>query len=86
LRGALPQLARTARTVGLDLRGTMESLDGVYACRQNRKAIFNRDMVPNINPNSRGRTRPKRGRKSRFDPVIFEERFRTIERLFRLGR
>jgi transposase len=82
LREALPQLTRIARTVGLDLRGTIVSLDGVYDCRQNRKAIFNRDMVPNINPNSRGRKRPKRGRKSWFDLAIFEERFRTIERLF----
>jgi hypothetical protein len=48
----------------------------------NRKAIFNRDMVPNISLNSRGRKRPKRGRKPRFDPAIFEEWFRTIERLF----
>jgi transposase len=78
LREALPQLTRIARAVGLDLRGTIVSLDGVYDCRQNRKAIFNR----NINSNSRGRKRPKRGRKPRFDPAIFEERFRTIERLF----
>jgi hypothetical protein len=62
----------------LDLQGTIVSLDGVYDCGQNRKAIFNRDMVPNINSNSRGRKRPK----PRFDPTIFEERFRTIERLF----
>ncbi|WP_181448418.1 transposase [Paraburkholderia phytofirmans] len=64
------------------MRGTAVSLDGVYDCRQNRKAIFNRGMVPNINPNSRGRKRPRRGRKPLFDPAIFEERFRTIERLF----
>ena len=82
LREALPQLTRIARAVGLDLRGTIVSLDGAYDCRLNRKAIFNRDMVPNISLNSRGRKRPKRGRKPRFDPAIFEERFRTIERLF----
>src|SRR5260370_25362816 len=82
LREALPQLTRIARAVGLDLRGTVMSLDGAYDCRQKRKAIFNRGMVPNINPNSRGRKRPKRGRKPLFDAVIFDERFRTIERLF----
>ena len=82
LREALPQLTRISRAAGLDLRGTIVSLDGVYDCRQNRKAIFNRYMVPNINPNSRGRKRPKRGRKPRFNQAIFEERFRTIERLF----
>ena len=48
----------------------------------NRKAIFNRGMTPNINPNPRGRKTTKRGRKPLFDPAIFEERFRTIERVF----
>jgi hypothetical protein len=62
--------------------GTIVSLDGVYDCRANRKAIFNRGMVPNINPNPRGRKQPKRGRKPIFEPAIFKERFRTIERVF----
>jgi hypothetical protein len=48
----------------------------------NRKAIFNRGMVPNINPNPRGRKKPKRGRKALFEPAIFKERFNTLERLF----
>jgi hypothetical protein len=46
---------RTARSAGLDLQGTIVSLDGAYDCRRNRKAIFNRGMVPNINANPRGR-------------------------------
>src|SRR3954453_18611281 len=46
------------------------------------QAIFNRGMIPNINPNVRGRKQPKRGRKPFFDPAIFEERFFTIERVF----
>ena len=50
--------------------------------RASRKAIFNRGMTPNIPENPRGRKTPKRGRKQRFDPAIFEERFRTVERLF----
>jgi transposase len=82
LRDALPVLTRIARTIGMDLRDTIVSLDGVYDCRANRKAIFNRGMIPNINPNSRGRKTPKRGRKPFFDPAIFEERFNTIERVF----
>ena len=82
LREALPELTRTARAIGLDLRGTIVSLDGVYDCRANRKAVFNQGMTPNINPNSRGRKTPKRGRKPLFDPAIFDERFRTIERVF----
>ena len=82
LREALPQLTGIARVVGLDLQGSVDSLDVVYDCRLNRKAIFNRGMIPNINPNVRGRTQPKRGRKPLFDPAIFAERFRTIERVF----
>jgi transposase len=82
LRQALPKLTRIAREVGMDLEGSIISLDGVYDCRANRKAIFNRGMIPNINPNPRGRTQPKRGRKPFFEPAIFDERFQTIERVF----
>jgi transposase len=82
LRQALPELTRITREVGMELEGSIISLDGVYDCRLNRKAIFNRGMIPNINPNPRGRTLPKRGRKPLFDPAIFEERFQTIERVF----
>jgi transposase len=82
LREALPELTRIAREVGMDLEGSIVSLDGVYDCRANRKAIFNRGMIPNINPNPRGRKQPKRGRKPFFDPAIFEERFYTIEHVF----
>ncbi|MGF6935663.1 hypothetical protein OKW41_004825 [Paraburkholderia sp. UCT70] len=82
LRDALPRLSQMARAIGIDLKGARVSLDGVYDCRANRKAIFNRGMVPNIPENPRGRKRAKRGRKQSFDPAIFEERFRTIERVF----
>jgi transposase len=82
LRDALPQLTRMARAVSFSLHGSIVSLDGVYDCRANRKAIFNRGMTPNINPNPRRTKKPRRGRKPLFDPAIFEERFRTIERVF----
>lgn len=82
LREALPQLTSIAKAVGIDLRGSIVSLDGVYDCPLNRKAIFNRGMTPNINENPRGRKTTKRGRKQLFDLDIFEERFRTIERVF----
>src|SRR3954447_16960606 len=81
LREALPMVMRIAQSVGLDLRGTVVSLDGVYDCRRNRKAIFNPGMVPNINAHPRGRKRAKRGRKPFFDAAIFKERFNTIERV-----
>ena len=63
LRDALPMVMRIAQAVGLELRGAIVSLDGVYDCRLNRKAIFNRGMVPNINANPRGRKATNRGRK-----------------------
>jgi transposase len=82
LREALPEVMRIARLAGIDLQDSIVSLDGVYDCRSNRKAIFNRGMIPNINPNPRGRKRSKRGRKPLFEAAIFEERFHTIERVF----
>ena len=82
LKEALPQVTRIAKQVGLDLNKTVVSLDGIYDSRSNRKAIFNRGMVPNIPENPRGRKTPKRGRKPIFAPTIFQERFHTIERVF----
>ena len=82
LKKALPQVTHIARRVGLDLDQTLVSLDGVYDSRANRKAIFNRGMIPNIPENPRGRVKPKRGRKRMFQQGIFEERFFTIERVF----
>jgi hypothetical protein len=81
-RQSLPEVTRIANSINLDLQGTIVSLDGVYDCRRNRKAIFNRGMVPNINANPRGRKSTKRGRKPFFDEAIFQERFNTIERVF----
>jgi transposase len=81
-RDALPKLMTITKAIGINLTGSVISLDGVYDCRPNRKAIFNRAMIPNINPNPRGRKTPKRGRKSLFNSAIFKERFRTIERVF----
>jgi hypothetical protein len=82
LRQALPEVIRIAHVIGIDLQASIVSLDGVYDCRANRKAIFNRGMIPNINPNVRDRKQSKRGRKPLFDPAIFEERFQRIERVF----
>ncbi|MCX5540831.1 hypothetical protein M3A49_15220 [Paraburkholderia sp. CNPSo 3076] len=65
----------------MDLQGAIVSLDGVFDCRANRKATFNRGMVPNIPEKQRGRKSSKRGRKRRFDRAIFEVRFRTTERV-----
>ena len=82
LREVLPKVTHVARTVGFNLKSTIVSLDGVYDSRANRKAIFNRGMIPNINENLRGRKTSKPGPKRLFVPAIFKERFRTIERVF----
>jgi hypothetical protein len=78
LRVALPNVMRIARSVDLELQGTIVSLDGAYYCRQNRNAIFNRGMLPNINANPRGWRSTKRGRKPLFNAGIFKERFDTM--------
>jgi hypothetical protein len=82
LHKALPQVSRIAKQVGLDLNQTIVSLDGVYDSRANRKAIFNRGMVPNIPENLRGRKAQSRGRKQIFAQAVYQERFFTIERVF----
>ncbi len=79
---ALPQVTRIAQKVGLDLNKAIVSLDAADDSRANRKAIFNRGMVPNIPENPRGRGTPKRGRQPFFNPALYQERFFTIERVF----
>jgi hypothetical protein len=66
LQKALPQVTRIANKVGLDLNDMIVSLDAVYDSRANRKAIFNRGMIPNIPENPRGRTTPYAWSQARF--------------------
>lgn len=82
LKPALVELTAMARAVGFSLRGSIVSLDGAYDSAANRKAIFNRGMIPNTPENRRRRKKAKRGRKRLFDAAIMKERFRTIERVF----
>jgi hypothetical protein len=82
IRDAFGPLKRLARSIGLSLKGSIMSLDGVYDCMSNRKMIFNSGMTPNINENKRNRKKSKRGRKRLFNEDIFNERFNTIERVF----
>ena len=59
LREALPQVTRLAHAIGLDLQGTVVSLDGVYDCREEPQSKFSiAAWVPNINANPRGRKAP----------------------------
>jgi transposase len=79
---ALSALTDIAKAVGIELRGSIVSFDGVYDSKANRKAIFNRGLIPNIPENRRSRKKTKRGRARLFEPEIFRERFCTIERVF----
>ena len=75
-------LTNIAKNIGISLKNSIMSLDGTYSSRYNRKAIFNRSMIPNIPENKRNRKKTKRGKKQIFNEEIFRERFRTIERVF----
>lgn len=79
---AIASLKKMAQAVGFNLSGTIMSFDGVYDSRANRKMIFNQGMTPNIPENVRNRKTTKRGRKRLYEPLIFKERFSTIERVF----
>jgi transposase len=79
---AFTPLKQITKTLGINIIGSVISLDGVYDSKENRKMIFNAGMVPNINENKHNRKTIKRGRKRMFDAAIFKERFQTIERVF----
>lgn len=82
LEPAIAGLKKITRQFELSIIGSTMSLDGVYDSAKNRKLIFNAGMTPNIPENKRNRKKSKRGRKRFFDPAIFKERFKTVERLF----
>ena len=79
---AFDSLKDLMNRIGVNLLNTIMSLDSAYDARKNRKKIFNAGMVPNIKENQRSRKKPKVGKKRLFDPAIYQERFRTIERVF----
>lgn len=81
LPDCLSYLAQIARDVGFSLKGSILNLDGIFDSRKNRKAIFNRRMVPNIPENKRNRKRPKPGPKRVFDFAVHQTRL-TVERTF----
>ena len=79
---ALMHLKNIVGKIGSVIKGTIMSLDSAYDSQKNRKMIFNAGMTPNIPENKRNRKHNKRGPKRIYDEHIFQERFRTIERLF----
>jgi transposase len=79
---AFQGLKTIAKFVGIDLQGSVMSLDSAYDSRENRKIIFNNKMIPNIKENKRNRKKTKRGPKKIYNEDIFQERFCTVERAF----
>ena len=77
----LKALKKTAKKVGLDLKGAYLNLDGGFDSAHNRKCIFNAGMIPNIKENPRNRKTTKRGRKRFFNEAIYAIRTR-VERTF----
>ena len=79
---ALSGLKRIMKSIGACIAGSIMSLDGIYDSKNNRKMIFNHGMIPNIPENKCNRKKSKPGPIRKFCQSIFEERFRTIERVF----
>ncbi|WP_156962058.1 transposase [Candidatus Paracaedibacter symbiosus] len=79
---ALQDLKSFVKKIGMSLKGTIASFDSGYDSKANRKKIFNSGMIPNIKENTRNRKKIKRGRKRLYNEEIFEERFKTVERVF----
>src|SRR5262245_58913792 len=77
----LHALKRVAKRTGLRLQGAYLNLDGGFDSAQNRQAVFNAGLIPNIQDNPRNRQRPKRGRKRWFNKAIHALRDR-VERTF----
>ena len=83
LECSLANLTRVMQTVGIDLAGSVCNGDAGFDSKKNRKAIWNRGMIPNIPENSRRRdtTKPKLGRPRHFNKKSYDQRF-TVERTF----
>ncbi len=79
---ALSYLKDIIKSIKASLKGSIMSLDTAYDSFKNRNMIFNTKMIPNIPENKRNRKSTKKGRKRFFSKEIYQERFRTIERLF----
>ena len=79
---AFNHLKKMTRMVKKSLKGSIVSLDSIYDSFENRKMIFNAGMTPNIKENPRNRKKTKPGPKRIFNPSIYKERFRTVERAF----
>ena len=69
------------KRLGVQIAGSYFNADAAFDTKAARKVCFNHKVVPNIVENTRGRKKPKRGRKRLFDRAIYKLRFAS-ERTF----
>lgn len=73
LRGIFKDMKRRK----LPISGSYFNADSAFDTKGARKVCFNYGVVPNIAENSRGRKKPKKGRKRLFNGKIYKNRFGT---------
>jgi len=78
---SLQELINISKEVGFTLKGSIINLDSGFDSKNNRKKIWNRQMIPNIKENPRNRKKLKRGRKRFFNQDYYDRRF-ICERTF----
>lgn len=83
LPDSLKRFKRTAKIIGLNIKGVEIELDSGFDSKANRKIIWNAKFIPNIpeNPHNRNKTKPRQGRPRYRNLKSYRRRF-TIERTF----
>lgn len=69
------------KRLGIPIAHSFFNADAAFDTRAARKTCFNHSLIPNIAFNPRNRSRPKRGQKRLFNPLVYELRF-AAERTF----
>jgi transposase len=81
LTASLSHFRNVVKAIGLIIAGTILNLDAGFDTKENRKAVWNCKLKPNIKENPRNRKYAKRGRKRFFNEDIYKLRF-IVERTF----
>jgi hypothetical protein len=83
LPGSLKLFQQIVAILGLKVKGKELNLDAGFDSKENRKAVWNAGLIPNIAENIRNRNlgKPRRGRPRHFNIKSYKGRF-TVERLY----
>jgi transposase len=63
-------LKNMLKKLAVKTKGIIISLDSIYDSKDNRKKIFNANMIPNVKENSRNCKKTKRGKKIIYNELI----------------